>query len=112
MKKISKRVEKLILIGSSILMYPLIALQSVYAQADPSAEISAIIERIVTLATRIGSGILILFIIKDGIEFVNGAETGQSRNIIVRDIFLLIIAAIFLFKPDFILNMIKFIANV
>ena len=112
MKKIVKKSKKLILVVTSLLLYPLIALQSVYAQSDPSAEISTIIERIVTVATRVGSGILILFIIKDGIEFVQNTESGQNRNVIVRDIFLLIIAAIFLFKPDFVLEAIKFIANV
>jgi hypothetical protein len=112
MKKRIEKIKKLLLVGTAFLMYPFIAIQNVYAQSDPSGEISAIIERIVTLATRIGSGILILFIIKDGIEFVQNSETGQSRNIILRDVFLLIIAAVFLFKPDFILDAIKFIANV
>jgi len=36
----------------------------------------------------------------------------MMRGKIARDIFFLIIAAIFLFKPDFILEAIKYIANV
>lgn len=111
MNKVIKKAKSVILAITSVLIYPFIAIQQVYAQSDPSGEISTIIERIVTIATRIGSGILILFIIKDGIEFVNSGDTGNTRNIIARDIFLLIIAAIFLFKPDFILDAIKFIAN-
>jgi len=38
-------------------------------------------------------------------------DNPMVRNMLARDVFLLIIAAIFLFKPDFILNAIRFIAN-
>lgn len=93
-------------------MYPFIAIQTAYAQSDPSGEISAIIERIVTLATRIGSGVFILFIIKDAFDMLNNKDNPQYRGALARDILLLLIAALFLFKPDFILDAIKFIANV
>ena len=48
MKDKIKKIRNLVLASASFLMYPFIALQTVYAQSDPSAEISAIIERIVT----------------------------------------------------------------
>ncbi|MBN1968687.1 MAG: hypothetical protein JW870_04920 [Candidatus Delongbacteria bacterium] len=104
--------KKSIFILSAVLLYPFTFATQVFAQSDPSTEISAIIERIVTLATRVGSGVLILFIVKDAFEMLQNKDNPMYRSMILRDIFLLIIAAIFLFKPDFILNLIKFIANV
>ncbi|WKZ27950.1 MAG: hypothetical protein QY330_05435 [Candidatus Dojkabacteria bacterium] len=112
MKDKIKKIRNLVLASASFLMYPFIALQTVYAQSDPSAEISAIIERIVTLATRVGSGVFILFIIKDAFDMLNNKDNPQYRGVLARDIVLFLIAALFLFKPDFILDAIKFIANV
>lgn len=109
--KITK-IRNIVLVGTSFLLYPFIALQNVYAQSDPSAEISGIIERIITLATRIGSGVFILFIIKDAFDMLNNKDNPQYRGALARDVLLLLIAALFLFKPDFILSAIKFIANV
>lgn len=83
----------------------------VYAQTDPTAEINAIIERIITIVTQVGSAILILFIVKDAFEILQNKDNPMFRNMLLRDVFLLVIAAIFLFKPDFILGAIKFIAN-
>ena len=110
-KKITK-IRNLVLAGTTFLLYPFMALQTVYAQSDPSAEISAIISRIVTLVTRVGSGVFILFIIKDAFDMLNNKDNPQYRGQLARDIVLLLIAALFLFKPDFILDAIKFIANV
>lgn len=83
----------------------------VFAQSDPTAEINAIVERIVTIATQVGSGILILFIVKDAFDLIQNKDNPMVRNMLARDVFLLIVAAIFLFRPDFILNAIRFIAN-
>lgn len=83
----------------------------VYAQSDPTGEINAIIERIITIATQVGSGILILFIVKDAFDLMQNKDNPMVRNMLARDVFLLIVAAIFLFRPDFILNAIRFIAN-
>ncbi len=82
-----------------------------YAQSDPSGEINAIVERVIKIATQVGSGILILFIVKDAFDLMQNKDNPMVRNMLARDIFLLIISAIFLFKPDFILNAIKYIAN-
>jgi len=112
MKNKLEKLKKVTLGATTFLLYPLVTAQTVYAQSDPSAEISAIIERITTMATRVGSGILILFIIKDAFELLQGADNPMMRGKLARDAFFLIVAAIFLFKPDFILEAIKYIANV
>lgn len=83
----------------------------VFAQSDPTAEINAIVERIITIATQVGSGILILFIVKDAFDLMQNKDNPMVRNMLARDVFLLIVATIFLFRPDFILNAIRFIAN-
>ncbi len=106
------KLQKASLSLSAFLLAPFMLVQKAYAQSDPSAEISAIIERIITIATRVGSGVLILFIIKDAFELLNGGDNPMMRGKLARDVFILIIAAIFLFKPDFILEAIKYIANV
>lgn len=107
-----EKLKRVTLTITTIAMSPIIFVQKVYAQSDPSAEISSIIERIITIATRVGSGVLILFIIKDAFELLNGGDNPMMRGKLARDVFILIIAAIFLFKPDFILEAIKYIANV
>lgn len=112
MKNKLEKLKKVTLATTIFLLYPFVTVQSVYAQSDPSAEISAIIERIISMATRVGSGVLILFIIKDAFELLQGADNPMMRGKLARDVFFLIIAAIFLFKPDFILEAIKYIANV
>lgn len=81
------------------------------AQVDPAGEISLIVERVITIATQVGSGVLILFIVKDAFELMQNKDNPMVRNMLARDIFLLIVSAIFLFRPDFILNAIRFIAN-
>jgi len=43
---------------------------------------------------------------------LNNKDNPQYRGVLARDIILFLIAALFLFKPDFILDAIKFIANV
>lgn len=106
-----EKFKKITLFVTTIVMTPILFAQSIYAQSDPSAEISAIIERVITIVTRVGSGILILFIIKDAFELLSGSDNPMMRGKIARDIFFLIVAAIFLFKPDFILEAIKYIAN-
>ena len=107
-----EKLKKVMLSLATVTMIPIMFAQTVYAQSDPSAEISAIIERVITIATRVGSGVLILFIIKDAFELLNGGDNPMMRGKLARDVFILIIAAIFLFKPDFILEAIKYIANV
>ncbi|MBU0976357.1 hypothetical protein KJ918_06160 [Patescibacteria group bacterium] len=112
MKNRLEKLKKTTLVVTTFLLYPFITAQTVYAQSDPSAEISAIIERVITIATRVGSGVLILFIIKDAFELLQGADNPMMRGKLARDAFFLVVAAIFLFKPDFILEAIKYIANV
>jgi len=111
MKNIEK-LKQLALSITTLAISPMIFVQTVYAQSDPSAEISAIIERVITIATRVGSGVLILYIIKDAFELLNSGDNPMVRGKLARDVVILIIAAIFLFKPDFILEAIKYIANV
>ncbi len=104
---------KLIFILVLVVLFQFVFMQMVYAQADPTAEISAIIGRIVTIATRVGSALLILFIVKDAFELLSGGgDNPILRGKLVRDAFVLIIATILLFKPAFILDAIKYIANV
>lgn len=112
MKNKLEKLKKITLSTAVFLIMPFVMVTTVYAQGDPSAEISAIIERIITIATRVGSGFLILFIIKDAFELLSGADNPMMRGKLARDVFFLIISAIFLFKPDFILETIKYIANV
>lgn len=112
MKNKLKKQEKVTLATTTFLLSSFITAKSAYAQSDPTAEISAIIDRIITIATQVGSGILILFIIKDAFELLQGADNPMMRGKLARDTFFLIVAAIFLFKPDFILDAIKYIANV
>ena len=95
----------------SLAAWVIIFTSEVSAQADPVAEINAIVERIITIATQVGSGILILFIVKDAFDLMQNKDNPMVRNMLARDVFLLIIAAIFLFRPDFILDSIRFIAN-
>jgi hypothetical protein len=111
MNKFNK-VQKAIQTGVVFLTTSLIAVTPVFAQSDPTAEISSIVQRVITIVTQVGSAVLILFIVKDAFEILQNKDNPAFRGMISRDIFLLIIAAIFLFRPDFILNAIKFIANV
>lgn len=112
MKNKLEKLKKFTLSTAVFLIMPFVMITTVYAQSDPSAEISEIIERIITIATRVGSGVLILFIIKDAFELLQGSDNPMMRGKLARDVFFLIISAIFLFKPDFILEAIKYIANV
>lgn len=105
------KLKKLTYSGVTALTTLLVLATPVYAQSDPTAEINAIIERIITIATQVGSGILILFIVKDAFDLMQNKDNPMVRNMLARDVFLLIVAAIFLFRPDFILNAIRFIAN-
>ena len=45
--KITK-IRNIVLVGTSFLLYPFIALQNVYAQSDPIADISGIIKKRIT----------------------------------------------------------------
>jgi Na+-driven multidrug efflux pump len=105
------KLKKITYSGVATLTMLLIATTPVFAQSDPTAEINAIVERIITIATQVGSGILILFIVKDAFDLMQNKDNPMVRNMLARDVFLLIVAAIFLFRPDFILNAIRFIAN-
>lgn len=96
----------------AISFYPIIFANRVLAQAaNPGAEINNIVNRVIQIATQVGSAVLILFIVKDAFELLNNKDNPAMRGILARDIFLLIVASIFLFRPDFVLNAIKFIAN-
>lgn len=106
------KVKNVALATITFLITPVMFLQQVYAQSDPSAEIASIIDRIITIATRVGSGILILYIIKDAFELLSGGDNPMMRGKLARDVFILIVSSIFLFRPDFILGAIKYIANV
>ncbi|MCX8035031.1 MAG: TrbC/VirB2 family protein [Candidatus Dojkabacteria bacterium] len=111
-EKVIKTTKKFSAIFATFLFTTLLFSSTAFAATDPTSEISNIIERIVKIVTQVGSGILILFIVKDAFEMLQNKDNPAYRNILLRDIFMLIIAAIFLFKPDFILQAVKFIANV
>lgn len=85
---------------------------SAYAANDPTAEITSMVDRIVKVVTQIGSAVFILFIIKDAFNIITGSEMAQTKATLLRDLGGLIIGGIFLFKPELILDAIKFIANV
>lgn len=96
----------------SVSFYPIIFANKVLAQGtNPGAEINEIVNRVIQIATQVGSAVLILFIVKDAFELLNNKDNPAMRGILARDIFLLIVASIFLFRPDFVLSAIKFIAN-
>lgn len=112
LKNKQKFQERLALFVMAISFYPILFANRVLAQTvDPGAEINAIVERVIQIATQVGSAVLILFIVKDAFELLNNKDNPAVRGALARDIFLLIIAAIFLFRPDFVLGAIRFIAN-
>lgn len=96
----------------SVSFYPLVFANKVLAAGtNPGTEINEIVNRVIQIATQVGSAVLILFIVKDAFELLNNKDNPAMRGILARDIFLLIVASIFLFRPDFVLSAIKFIAN-
>lgn len=111
-EKLFKHFKNISFVVTSFIFTTLLFTSTAFAATDPTSEISNIIERIVKIVTQVGSGVLILFIVKDAFEMLQNKDNPAYRNMLLRDIFMLIIAAIFLFKPDFILQAIKFIANV
>jgi arginine exporter protein ArgO len=78
----------------------------------PADEINSIIERVIQIMTQIGSAVLLLFIVRDAFTIMEKRDDPMVRSMILRDVFLLIVSAIFLFNPNLILDAIKFIANV
>lgn len=82
------------------------------AEIDPASHISLIIERVIQIMTQIGSAVLLLYIVKDAFTILERKDDPMVRSMILRDVFLLIVAAIFLFNPNLILDAIRFIANV
>jgi arginine exporter protein ArgO len=85
----------------------------VYAAAvSPADEINLIVERVISIMTQVGSAVLLLFIVKDAFTLLERKDDPMVRTTLLRDIFLLVVAAIFLFNPNLILDAIRFIANV
>lgn len=82
------------------------------AEIDPASHISLIIERVIQIMTQVGSAVLLLFIVKDAFTIMERKDDPMVRSMILRDVFLLIVSAIFLFNPNLILDAIRFIANV
>lgn len=82
------------------------------AEVSPADEINLIIERVIQIMTQVGSAVLLLFIVRDAFTLLERKDDPTVRTALMRDIFLLVVAAIFLFNPNLILNAIKFIANV
>jgi arginine exporter protein ArgO len=90
-----------------------IFIQSVSAAAmGPADEINVAIDRVIQIMTQVGSAVLLLFIVRDAFTILERKDDPMVRTQLMRDIFLLIVAAIFLFNPNLILDAIKFIANV
>lgn len=82
------------------------------AAMGPADEINLAIERVISIMTQVGSAVLLLFIVRDAFTILERKDDPMVRTQLMRDVFLLIVAAIFLFNPNLILDAIKFIANV
>jgi arginine exporter protein ArgO len=82
------------------------------AAVSPADEINLIVERVISIMTQVGSAVLLLFIVKDAFTLLERKDDPMVRTTLIRDIFLLVVAAIFLFNPNLILDAIRFIANV
>lgn len=82
------------------------------AAVSPADEINLIIERVISIMTQVGSAVLLLFIVRDAFTLLERKDDPMVRTTLIRDIFLLVVAAIFLFNPNLILDAIRFIANV
>lgn len=119
----SKIVKKILSKKSSLIRYMNVFILSFYttfiltdkvlaAEVDPASHISLIIERVIQIMTQIGSAVLLLYIVKDAFTILERKDDPMVRSMILRDVFLLIVAAIFLFNPNLILDAIRFIANV
>lgn len=82
------------------------------AAVSPADEINLIVERVISIMTQVGSAVLLLFIVRDAFTLLERKDDPMVRTTLIRDIFLLVVAAIFLFNPNLILDAIRFIANV
>lgn len=82
------------------------------AAMGPADEINLAIERVIAIMTQVGSAVLLLFIVRDAFTILERKDDPMVRTQLMRDVFLLVVAAIFLFNPNLILDAIKFIANV
>ncbi len=119
----SKILQKILSKKNSLIRYMNVFILSFYttfiltdkvlaAEVDPASHISLIIERVIQIMTQIGSAVLLLYIVKDAFTILERKDDPMVRSMILRDVFLLIVAAIFLFNPNLILDAIRFIANV
>lgn len=82
------------------------------AAMSPADEINLIVERVISIMTQVGSAVLLLFIVKDAFTLLERKDDPMVRTTLIRDVFFLVIAAIFLFNPNLVLDAIRFIANV
>lgn len=82
------------------------------AAVSPADEINLIVERVISIMTQVGSAVLLLFIVRDAFTLLERKDDPMVRTTLIRDVFLLVVAAIFLFNPNLILDAIRFIANV
>lgn len=87
-------------------------LNTIYAQSDPSGEISNVVNRVVGIVTQVGAAVVILYVVWDGINIIQRKDDPYVKTAIVKDVVLLFISVLFLFRPDFIVSAVKFIANV
>lgn len=110
MERRNKYLKRVAVVGVTLGAYSMFALP-VLAQSNPTNQIVDIIARITTIMTQIGTAILTLVVVKDGITFANNSNP-ENRGMLLRDLGMLLISAIFMFKPEIIVSAIKFIANV
>lgn len=84
----------------------------VLAANDPSGDISSIVNNVVGIVTQVGAAIVILYVVWDGINIIQRKDDPYVKTAIIKDVVLLFISVLFLFRPDFIVSAVKFIANV
>ena len=107
----NKKILQILVIATIILLIP-VGLVHAQSVTDPTQGIVDIINNVKNILGKVGSAVLIFFIVKDAFEIMSNPNAPEKRGEILRSISLKVIAAIFLFNPDFVLNAIKFIANV
>lgn len=89
-----------------------IPINVVLAANDPSDDISSIVNNLVGIVTQVGAAIVILYVVWDGINIIQRKDDPYVKTAIIKDVVLLFISVLFLFRPDFIVSAVKFIANV
>lgn len=114
MKENTKKKLKIILPIAMLVIFTLALPTIVHAQAasDPTQAITDIINNVKNILGKVGAAVLVVFVIKDAFEIMNNPDDPTKKGAILRSIALKVVAAIFLFNPDFVVGAIKFIANI